>query len=101
MLRQPFSIATLAAVLAPFLALGTVSGNVLYSRQAHAQLLNQTLTQTTLAQTPAVPAGTTVRIDGSTSMTGISETLKQKFESQFPDTQVDLTQKTCKTAKLI
>lgn len=88
MLRQPFSIATLAAVLAPFLALGTVSGNVLYSRQAHAQSLNQT----TLAQTPAVPAGTTVRIDGSTSMTGISQTLKQKFESQFPDTQVDLTQ---------
>lgn len=35
-----------------------------------------------------VPAGTTVRIDGSTSMVTINQNLKQGFESQFPGTRV-------------
>jgi phosphate transport system substrate-binding protein len=36
----------------------------------------------------AVPSGTTVRIDGSTSMVGINQSLKNAFEAQFPGTSV-------------
>ena len=36
----------------------------------------------------SVPAGTTVRIDGSTSMVTINQNLKNGFETQFPGTQV-------------
>jgi phosphate transport system substrate-binding protein len=35
-----------------------------------------------------VPSGTTVRIDGSTSMVLINQALKKSFESQFPGTSV-------------
>jgi phosphate transport system substrate-binding protein len=35
-----------------------------------------------------VPSGTTVRIDGSTSMVSINQALKKSFESQFPGTSV-------------
>lgn len=47
----------------------------------------------TLAHSPfplptVVPAGTTVRIDGSTSMVMINQNLKQGFERQFPGTRV-------------
>jgi phosphate transport system substrate-binding protein len=35
-----------------------------------------------------VASGTTVRIDGSTSMVGINQALKQGFEQQFPGTTV-------------
>lgn len=82
MLRQPSSIVTLAALL----SLGTVSDVVLQARQA------------AFAQSPpvaapvSVPAGTKVRIDGSTTMAGLSQTLKEKFESQFSGTQVELAQ---------
>jgi phosphate transport system substrate-binding protein len=36
----------------------------------------------------SVPSGTTVRIDGSTSMVSINQALKQSFEQQFPGTKV-------------
>lgn len=36
-----------------------------------------------------VPAGTTVKIDGSTSMVLFNQALKQRFEQQFPGTQVE------------
>lgn len=36
----------------------------------------------------SVPAGTTVRLDGSTSMVTINQNLKNGFENQFPGTQV-------------
>lgn len=35
-----------------------------------------------------VPAGTTVRIDGSTSMVTINQTLKNGFQSQYPGTTI-------------
>ena len=35
-----------------------------------------------------VAVGTTVKIDGSTSMVGINQTLKQRFQSKFPNTIV-------------
>ena len=49
-----------------------------------------------LAQAPAasptvpLPAGTTVRIDGSSSMATANQALKQRFETQFPGTRVTL-----------
>ncbi len=36
----------------------------------------------------AVPTGTTVRIDGSSSMASANQALKQRFETQFPGTSV-------------
>ena len=38
----------------------------------------------------AIPAGTTVRIDGSSSMATANQALKQRFETQFPGTRVTL-----------
>ncbi|MGV0027407.1 DUF4912 domain-containing protein [Phormidesmis priestleyi] len=36
-----------------------------------------------------VPKGSTVRIDGSSSMAAVNQTLKQRFETQFPGTAVN------------
>ena len=36
----------------------------------------------------SVPSGTTIRVDGSTSMVKINQSLKQGFQSQFPGTSV-------------
>jgi len=38
----------------------------------------------------AVPQGTTIRVDGSTSMTRANEALKQRFEKQYAGTNVEL-----------
>ncbi|MBW4583150.1 MAG: DUF4912 domain-containing protein [Tildeniella nuda ZEHNDER 1965/U140] len=38
----------------------------------------------------AVPSGTTIGIDGSSSMATINQALKQRFEQQFPGTDVKL-----------
>jgi phosphate transport system substrate-binding protein len=37
----------------------------------------------------AVPSGTTVRINGSSSLESVNEALKQRFESQFSGTEVE------------
>ena len=47
--------------------------------------------QTAAFQLPAsVPSGTTVRIDGSSSMAAVNTVLKQRFEQQFAGTQVNI-----------
>jgi phosphate transport system substrate-binding protein len=49
-----------------------------------------------IAQSPnlpmptTVPSGTTVNIDGSNSMVTVNQTLKQRFESRFPNTTVQI-----------
>ncbi len=43
----------------------------------------------TFAPPTTVPSGTTVRIDGSTSMVQINQALKKGFEQQFPGTTVN------------
>ncbi len=43
---------------------------------------------TTFAPPTTVPTGTTVKIDGSTSMVQINQALKNRFEQQFPGTAV-------------
>ena len=37
-----------------------------------------------------VPSGTTLRIHGSTSMAGINEVIKQRFEHQFPGSKIEI-----------
>jgi len=55
-------------------------------------LLAQTPTPTPSFALPQnFPSGTTVQIDGSTSMAAINESLKQRFEKQFSGTKVELT----------
>jgi phosphate transport system substrate-binding protein len=44
---------------------------------------------TTFSLPTTVPSGTTVRLDGSTSMVQINQALKGSFEKQFPGTRVD------------
>ena len=44
---------------------------------------------TTFAPPTTVPSGTTVRIEGSTSMVQINQALKNRFEQQFPGTKVN------------
>ncbi|MBP0019546.1 MAG: phosphate ABC transporter substrate-binding protein [Cyanobacteria bacterium SBLK] len=44
---------------------------------------------TTFPLLASVPAGTFVRIDGSTSMVQMNETLKQKFEERYPGTKIE------------
>ena len=51
------------------------------------QVGNQPIAQTFTAPTSVSP-GTTVRIDGSTSMVTINQNLKNSFESKFPGTTV-------------
>lgn len=47
--------------------------------------------QTAAFKLPAsVAQGTTVRIDGSSSMAAVNTVLKQRFEQQFPGTQVNI-----------
>ncbi len=38
----------------------------------------------------SVPQGTTVRIDGSTSVASVNQSLKQRFEQQYPGTEVNV-----------
>jgi phosphate transport system substrate-binding protein len=45
---------------------------------------------TNFALLPSVPAGTTITIDGSTSMAQINAALKTGFEQQYPGTVVDI-----------
>lgn len=44
---------------------------------------------TTFAMPTSVPSGTTVRIEGSTSMVQINQALKNSFQTQFPGTVVN------------
>lgn len=78
--RSPSSIATLAVLL----TLATVSElSVRPIRQA-------------MAQSPApfvVPDGTKLRVDSSPSMAAVNQTLKQKFESQYPGSTLELTER--------
>ncbi len=53
----------------------------------------QTLAQTAPSAFPlptSVPAGTTVQIDGSSSMAAINQALKQRFENQFSGSNINL-----------
>ncbi len=83
--RSPSSIATLAVLL----TLATASElAVSPNHQA-------------VAQSPAplaVPDGTKLRVDSSPSMAAVNQTLKQKFESQYPGSTVEFTERDTEAA---
>lgn len=85
-MRQiPASLATLAVLLAATTSGSTVT---LWRQVAFAQ----SPAQSPIPVPTSVPDGTTVRINSSNSMAAISQALKQKFESQFSGTKVELNQ---------
>ncbi len=72
--------------LALLLALGAVSQPITASFSSYpvlAQSVNFSLPN-------SVPQGTRIRIDGSTSMANLSQSLKQRFEQQYPGAQVSV-----------
>lgn len=50
---------------------------------------NQPQASDTFAEPKQVPSGTTIKIDGSTSMVNINEALKAKFQQTYPGTTVE------------
>ncbi|MDJ1182285.1 phosphate ABC transporter substrate-binding protein [Roseofilum casamattae] len=89
-----------------FLILAAGGGYWFFWRQPSSDLSQTTVTsantdpalpQPTQPETPpreafskptSVPPGTVVRIDGSTSMVSLNQTLKEEFERQFPNTSI-------------
>jgi len=82
MLRNPETSFTLLALL---VALGGAPG-LLGLRWAVPALAQSTLPEFPLPA--SVPAGTSVNIDGSASMTLINESLKARFEERYPGSQL-------------
>jgi phosphate transport system substrate-binding protein len=79
--QQEVSIASLAILLTLAAAPPVINVRpVLAQSAAPAASSNSTV----------VPNGTTVKIDGSSSLTSINEALKQRFEQQFTGTRVEL-----------
>lgn len=77
------------ANLALFLTLTTtpIATNLLLS----APMLAQSASETPAFELPqTVENGTTLRIDGSSSLVAVNQSLKQSFEQQFAGTRVDL-----------
>jgi phosphate transport system substrate-binding protein len=83
----PRTCRTLASItVAPLLGM-----SVWVAIDAYNTLLAQAPEPVPVFQLPsALPAGTTMRVDGSNSMTVINEALKQRFEEKFPGTTVNL-----------
>ncbi|MBI4784157.1 MAG: DUF4912 domain-containing protein [Oscillatoriophycideae cyanobacterium NC_groundwater_1537_Pr4_S-0.65um_50_18] len=59
---------------------------------------NLVLAQAAFPIPAPLPQGTTVKIDGSSSMTSINQALSDRFKTQFPGTQVDLSYSDSETA---
>ena len=73
--------------LALLLALATpMAGNISMLQSA----LTQSATNVPSSLSTPVPTGITVRIDGSSSMAAINQTLKQRFEKQFSGNKVEV-----------
>ena len=53
-------------------------------------VLAQGVTPAAFPLPSSVPAGTTIRVDGSESMVVINQALKQKFEAEYAGTSVEL-----------
>lgn len=64
--------------------------SLLNERLNGATLLAQSPSPTSFPLPSAVPSGTTVRLDGSSSMIIINERLKKRFEEEFAGTTVNL-----------
>ncbi|MBD3880888.1 DUF4912 domain-containing protein [Phormidium tenue FACHB-886] len=80
---------TLIQVAAALLATTTSSQAIATSLKPET-LLMQTSSPSSFPLPSTVPSGTTVKVNGSTSMTVINEALKQGFEEQYSGTTVEL-----------
>ncbi|XGV97861.1 MAG: DUF4912 domain-containing protein [Leptolyngbya sp. BL-A-14] len=81
--QKEASIASVALLLSLF-----GSGPIAASLKSH-PVLAQT-SPTSLPLPSALPSGTTIGIDGTSSMATINQMLKQRFEQKFPGTVVNL-----------
>ena len=86
---MPNSKKTLIQVSAALLAIATTSQAIAASLRPET-LIAQAANPTSFPLPSAVPSGTTVKVDGSPTMTVINQALKQGFEQQFSGTQVNL-----------
>jgi len=84
MLRKPTSYASLALLLA------LTAAPVHLTSVALKPVLAQSASPTPFTLPSVVPGGTTVRVDGSTSMELVNQDLKRRFEERYPGTTVDL-----------
>ncbi|BAZ67988.1 hypothetical protein NIES4106_27460 [Fischerella sp. NIES-4106] len=82
--KKDNSIVNLALLLA--LATTPMAVSIVVSDFALAQSTNVS----SFVQPKEVPSGTTVRIDGSNSMNMINQTMKTRFENQFPGVNVEV-----------
>ncbi|MBE9167609.1 DUF4912 domain-containing protein [Pleurocapsales cyanobacterium LEGE 06147] len=80
----------LYGTLAVMLALTAASPPLIVSVIARPAFAQSSSASTSFPFPQAVPSGTQVRIDGSTSMAKLNEALAQRFKSQFPGTDVKL-----------
>lgn len=85
-----YSKTTLVKVSLVLLALATTSKALATALVGDSILLAQSPSPTAFPLPRSLPSGTTMKVDGSTSMTAINEALKQRFEQKFPGAQVDL-----------
>ncbi|MGJ5675009.1 MAG: substrate-binding domain-containing protein [Nostochopsis sp.] len=83
--KKDNSIVSLALLLA--LATTPMAVSIVVSDFALAQSTNDVPSFTLPKE---VPSGTTVRIDGSNSMNMINQTMKTRFENQFPGVKVEV-----------
>lgn len=77
----------LIASLALLLTLGAIPKPLAASFRIH-PVLAQSVAPDSLPVSTDVPSGTTVKIDGSSSMSATNQELKQRFEQQSPSTEV-------------
>lgn len=84
-----YSKATFASLSAVLLAF-TAPSEAWTRPSVNPLLLAQSPEPTRFPLPSALPTGSTLKVDGSTSMSVINEALKQQFQQQFPGTTVDL-----------
>ncbi|MEB3212188.1 MAG: substrate-binding domain-containing protein, partial [Leptolyngbyaceae bacterium] len=85
----PKSVALGLALLSS-LAIAPVSVITAFRNDAQMAIAQTSGEPTTFPLPDSVSTDTTVRVDGSSSMTVLNETLKQRFEEQYEGTTVDL-----------
>jgi len=78
---------TAVVALALFIAV-SVAPQFLVASLTTVPALAQSPTPTSFPLPSTVPSGTTVRVDGSTSMAAINQALQQRFTEQYPGTDV-------------
>jgi ABC-type phosphate transport system substrate-binding protein len=88
-LKNPTSSA-FKLILGVVLAATSTIGSLPIGDRARAQSSQSATPDSELEQPKAVPGESKLRIDGSSSMVVVNKTLKQRYEKQFPGTNVEL-----------